>query len=492
MSKVIQLAKETAIYGVSSIVGRFLNWLLVPLYTKKMFEVADYGIVTNLYAWTALLVVVLTYGMETSFFRFSSEKGQNDKHVYGATLGSLSLTSILFLVLILISKEQLAAFLGYPNLGSVIAMIGAMLAMDAFLCIPFARLRYEKRPIKFAYLKLINVFLNIGLNLFFILLCPIILNKNPETEWLSFYDFNKQVNYIIFSNFIASSVMFLLLIPEYIKVKWNLDKALLTKMLKYASPILIVGLAGVINQSGDKILYPFLMGGEEAAQVELGIYGANYKVAIIMVMFIQAFRFAFEPFIFNQTGGKKDKQTYAEVMRYFVIFCMLIFLGVTLYIDIVKLLIDPKYYAGLRVVPIVLMAHFIFGIFFNLSLWYKLTDKTHYAAYMAIMGTIITLAINIIFVPQYSYMASAWANLACYSAMMIVSYILMRKHYPIDYDLKKIALYIVVGLGLYFVHQKVTFDLVWQNYGFSTLLMGTYLLFCIFNEKELKRIIIKR
>lgn len=492
MSKVKQLAKETAIYGVSSIVGRFLNWLLVPLYTKKMFEVADYGIVTNLYAWTALLVVVLTYGMETSYFRFSSEQGRDNKHVYGATLGSLSLTSFLFLVPMLLLREQIAGFLGYPDLGGVIAMIGAMLAMDAFLCIPFARLRFEKRPIKFAYLKLINVFLNIGLNLFFILLCPFLLKKNPDAEWLSFYDYNKQVNYIIFSNFIASSVMFLLLIPEYIKVKWNLDKALLTKMLSYAAPILVVGLAGVVNQSGDKILYPFLMGGEQAAQIELGIYGANYKIAIIMVMFIQAFRFAFEPFIFNQTGGTKDKHTYAEVMRYFVIFCMVIFLGVTLYIDIVKLLIDPKYYAGLRVVPIVLMAHFIFGIFFNLSLWYKLTDKTRYAAYIAIMGTIITLVINIIFVPKYSYMASAWANLACYSSMMLVSYVLMRKHYPIDYDLKKIGLYVAVALGLYFIHQNITFDLAWKNYGFSTLLIGAYLLFCFLNENELKRIIIKR
>ena len=286
--------------------------------------------------------------------------------------------------------------------------------------------------------------------------------------------------------------MLLLLIPEYIKVKWTLDRTLLHKMLKYASPILIVGLAGVINQSGDKILYPFLMGGEEAAQIELGIYGANYKIAIIMVMFIQAFRFAFEPFIFNQTGGKKDKQTYADIMRYFVIFCMIIFLGVTLYIDIVKLLIDPKYYAGLRVVPIVLMAHFIFGIFFNLSLWYKLTDKTRYAAYIAIMGTIITLVINIIFVPRYSYIASAWANLACYSSMMIVSYILMRKHYPIQYDLKKIVLYIAVGLGLFFIHQNIIFDLAWKNYGLSTLLITSYLTFCLLSEKELKRIILKQ
>lgn len=492
MSKVKQLAKETAIYGVSSIVGRFFNWLLVPLYTKKMFEVADYGIVTNLYAWTALLVVLLTYGMETSFFRFSAEKGRDDKHVYGATLGSLALSSSLFFLVILLLREQVAGFLGYPDLTAVVVMIGAMLAMDAFLCIPFARLRFEKRPVKFAVLKLINVFLNIGLNLFFILLCPYFLQKNPEAEWLAFYDFNKQVNYIIFSNFIASSIMFLLLIPEYVKVSWNFDLELLNKMMKYALPILVVGLAGVINQSGDKILYPFLMGGEEAAQVELGIYGANYKVAIIMVMFIQAFRFAFEPFIFNQSGGKKDKQTYAEVMRYFVIFCMLIFLGVTLYIDVVKLLIAPQYYPGLRVVPIVLMAHFIFGIFFNLSLWYKLTDKTRYAAYMALMGTAITLIINIIFVPRYGYIASAWANLVCYSSMMLLSYALMRKHYPITYDIKKIAIYVFLGLGLYFVHQYVSFELAWKNYAFSTSLIGIYLVFCLFSEKELKRIILKR
>ncbi len=491
MSKVKQLVKETAIYGVSSILGKFMNWLLVPLYVKKMYHVADYGIVTNLYAWTALLVVVLTYGMETSFFRFSNEKGCDDKHVYGATLGSLFLTSFLFLLVMFLFREQVAVFLGYPALGNVIAMIGAMLAMDAFLCIPFARLRFEKRPIKFASLRLISVFVNIILNLFFILLCPILLAKNPDAEWLSFYDYNKQVNYIIFSNLMASSVLFLLLIPESIKVKWNLDKELLKKMLHYASPILIVGIAGVVNQSGDKILYPFLMGGEEKALVELGIYGANYKIAIIMVMFIQAFRFAFEPFIFNQSGGEKDKQTYADVMRYFVIFCMLIFLGVSLYIDIVKLLIAPEYYAGLRVVPIVLMAHFIFGIFFNLSLWYKLTDKTHYAAYIALMGMVITLVINIIFVPKYSYMASAWANLVCYFSMMMVSYLLMRKYYPVNYDLKKIGLYIVLGLAIFAAHRMIVLDAAWKNYFLSTVLICGYLLFCIFNEKDLKRLIIK-
>lgn len=491
MSKVKQLAKETAIYGVSSIVGRFLNWLLVPLYTKKLFEVADYGIVTNLYAWTALLVILLTYGMETSFFRFSG-KDNDDKKVYGTSLTALFSTSTLFILVMVFFRQGVAGFLGYDGMGHIIAMMAIMVGMDAFLCMPFARLRYEQRPIKFSVLKFINVFLNIGGNLFFILLCPFLLDKNPDAEWLSFYDSSRQVDYIIFSNFLASSVMLLLLVPEFIKVRWIFDKAIFLKMFNYAFPILIVGIAGVINQSGDKILYPFLVEDEMQAQVELGIYGANYKVAIIMVMFIQAFRFAFEPFIFNQTGGKKDKRTYAEIMRYFVIFCMLIFLGVTLYIDVVKLLIDPKYYEGLKVVPIVLMAHFFFGIFFNLSLWYKLTDKTRYGAYMAIMGAGITLLINVIFVPHLGYIASAWANFVCYFSMMVVSYALMKKFYPIKYDLKKIAMYVLVGLVVFVVDRLVILDTQFLNYLFSTLLMGAYLLFCIMNEKELRRIILRK
>ncbi|MDA3853335.1 MAG: oligosaccharide flippase family protein [Bacteroidales bacterium] len=491
MSKVKQLAKETAIYGVSSIVGRFLKWMLEPLYVKKLYEVSDYGIVTNLYAWTALLVILLTYGMETSFFRFSG-KDNDDKRVYGTSLTALFSTSVLFALAMVLLRDSAAQFLGYDQLGHLVAMMAIMVGMDAFLCIPFARLRYEKRPMKFAGLKFINVFLNIGANLFFIVLCPFLIDKNPDAAWLSFYDKTKQVDYIIFSNFLASSVMMLLLVPEYIKVRWVFDKALFKKMFHYAFPILIVGIAGVINQAGDKILYPFLVQDEAKALVELGIYGANYKVAIIMVMFIQAFRFAFEPFIFNQTGGKKDKHTYAEVMRYFVIFCMTIFLGVTLFIDIVKLLIEPEYYEGLKVVPIVLMAYVFFGIFFNLSLWYKLTDKTKYGAYMAIMGAAVTLLINIIFVPHFGYIASAWANFACYFSMMVLSYTLMQKFYPVKYDLKKIALYVVVGLGVFAAHKFIILSTPLLNYLFSTLMMGAYLVFCIMNEKDLRRIIIQR
>lgn len=491
MSKVKQLAKETAIYGVSSIVGRFLNWMLVPLYVKKLYEVSDYGIVTNLYAWTALLIIVLTYGMETSFFRFSN-KDNDDKRVYGTSLTALFSTSAVFVVAAVLFRDNIAHFLGYENLGRVIAMIAIMVGMDAFLCIPFARLRYEKRPIKFATLKLINVFLNIGGNLFFIVLCPLLLEKNPDASWLSFYDKTKQVDYIIFSNFLASSVMMLLLVPEYIKIKWVFDREIFKKMMHYAFPILIVGIAGVVNQSGDKILYPFLVGGEENALVELGIYGANYKIAIIMVMFIQAFRFSFEPFIFSQSGGKKDNKTYADIMRYFVIFCMLIFLGVNLYIDVIKALIEPEYYEGLKVVPIVLMAHFFFGIFFNLSLWYKLTDKTKYGAYMAIMGASITIVVNIIFVPHFGYIASAWANFACYFTMMTVSYVLMQKYYPVKYDFKKIALYILVGVAIFFVNKAVILSTPFLNYLFSTLLMGVYILFCVISEKELRQLIIRR
>ncbi len=492
MSKVKQLAKETAIYGVSSIVGRFLNWLLVPLYTKKLVEVADYGVVTNLYAWTALLIILLTYGMETSFFRYAGKDGNDSEKVYGTSLTALFSSSALFAIAMVFFRNNVASFLGYEELGHIIGMMATLVAMDAFLCMPFARFRIEKRPIKFAVLKFINVFINIGVNLFLILLCPYLLSKNPDAAWLSFYDFDKQIDYIIIANFLSSAAMMLLLAPDYLRVKWGFDRQLFTKMFKYAFPILIVGIAGVINQSGDKILYPFLVENKDLAQVDLGIYGANYKVAIIMVMFIQAFRFAFEPFVFSQNGGKKDKKTYADVMKYFVIFCMLIFLSVTLYIDIVKLLISPKYYVGLKVVPIVLFAHFFFGIFFNLSLWYKLTDRTQYGAYMALSGAAITLLINIIFVPHYGYMASAWANLICYTFMMLICYMLMQKFYPIKYDLKKIALYIGAGLLIFFVKKTIEFDTQILNYLFSTILLIGYLTMCFSLEEDLKRIITRK
>ena len=492
MSKVKQLAKETAIYGVSSIVGRFLNWLLVPLYTKKLVEVADYGIVTNLYAWTALLIIVLTYGMETSFFRYTGKDGNDSKKVYGTSLTALFSTSALFAIAMVFFRNEVATFLGYKELGHIIALMSVLVAMDAFLCIPFARLRIDKRPIKFAVLKLINVFINIGANLFLILLCPYLLSKNPDAAWLSFYDFDKQIDYIIIANFISSLAMMILLAPDYLKVRWGFDKQIFIKMLKYALPILVVGIAGVINQSGDKILYPFLVENKDVAQVELGIYGANYKVAIIMVMFIQAFRFAFEPFIFSQNGGKKDEKTYADVMKYFVIFCMLIFLGVTLYIDIVKVLIAPEYYVGLKVVPIVLFAHFFFGIFFNLSLWYKLTDRTQYGAYMALFGAAITIAINIIFVPRFGYMASALANLICYTSMMLTSYTLMQKFYPIKYDLKKITIYISVGLIFYFIKKNIILNSDILNYLVSTILLCTYITMCIAMEKDFKKLIIRK
>lgn len=490
MSKIKQLAKETVIYGTSSIAGKFLNWLLVPLYTWKLTEISDYGIITNLYAWIALLVILLTYGMETSFFRFSG-KGE-DKAIFSTSLTALFTTSTLAAIVILVFRDNIAQFLGYQDLGHIIGMIGVFLAMDAFLSVPFAKLRYDKRPIRFATLKFINIFVNIGANCFFLLLCPFLLAQNPDTSWLSFYDDSKMIDYAIFSNLIASSAMLILLIPDYIKIKWQFEPAIFKRMFHYAFPILIVGIAGVINQSGDKILYPMLVKDGARAQVELGIYGANYKVAIIMVMFIQAFRYAFEPFIFSQNGGKKDKKTYAEMMRYFVIFCMLIFLGVTLYIDLVKTLIGPEYHIGLKVVPIVLMAHFFFGIFFNLSLWYKLTDKTRYGAYIALTGTVITLSANIIFVPTAGYIASAWANFACYSSMVIISYILMQKHYPIKYDLGKIGLYVAVALALFFVKQKLSFDSSTLNYGLSTLLFGTYLIFCILQEKELRKLILRK
>ncbi len=464
------LAKDTAIYGVSSIVGKFLNWLLVPLYTYKLAEISDYGIVTNLFAWTALLLVILTYGMETGFFRFANKDPQNYRKIYGNTMISIGGTSLIFVVFIVLFHQQIANFLGYQNQSEFIWMLGIIVAMDAFASIPFAYLRFQKRPIAFAGLKLLYIGLNIAFNLFFLIACPWLMEVAPDTiSW--FYNPDYGVGYIFISNFIATAIQTLFLLPFIIQAKFEFDGKLLKQILTYSLPLLFLGIAGIANQNLDKILFKFLR--TDALQ-QLGIYGAVGKIAMVIMMFTQAFRYAYEPFVFAKNKDADSKTAYSMAMKYYVIFALLIFLSVVMYMDIIKHFIAPKYWIGLGILPIILFSYIFQGIFFNLSIWYKLTDKNHYGAWFSFIGTVVILLGNILFVPKFSYWASVWSSFTGFFVIMILSYFFGQKFMPINYNLKKIGFYILLALTLFGISLLINTPYVVLNIALKTVLLGIY------------------
>ncbi len=488
MAGLKSLAKDTAIYGLSSIIGRFLNYLLVPLYTIKLSAASGgYGVVTNIYAMTALLLVVLTYGMETGFFRFANKKDEDPLKVYSSTLITVGGSSVLFVLFCLVFIEPIAGFLGYADHPEYIAMMAIVVALDAFQCIPFAYLRYRKRPIKFAGIKMLFVVSNILLNLFFLVLCPWLNAHSPETiSW--FYDPGYGVGYVFLANLICTSLQMLFFVNELRGFQYVLDKALIKRMFSYSFPILILGLAGILNQTVDKIIFPFLLDNANEARVQLGIYGAASKIAMVMAMFTQAFRYAYEPFVFGKEKDGDSRQTYASAMKFFVIFTLLAFLAVMFYMDILRYIITPDYWPGLKVVPIVMAAEMFMGVYFNLSFWYKLIDETRWGAYFSLIGCVIIVLLNIIFVPVYGYIACAWAGLAGYFTVTILSYFVGQKKYPINYDLKGIGLYVLLAAVLYvasvfIVPENVVFRLL-----FRTGLLFVFIAFIVKKDLPLKQI----
>jgi len=448
-----KLAGQTAIYGLTSIVGRLLTWFLVPLYTIQ-FTTDQYGIVTEMYAYVAFLVVLLTYGMETAFFRFSTLSDLNPKSVYTTVIYSLVGTSFLFILSAFVFDQSIANWLMYPNNPEFVTWFAIIVGLDAISSIPMAKLRSDNKPIKFVIINFANIIVFVGLNLFFLAYC-LPKYKVGETNWLieTFYNPEIGVGYVFISNLIAVCVKFTLLLPDIFKAHYGFTFSLLKKMFIYALPLLIFGLAGIVNEAIDRIMLKRLLFntlGETATLSQLGVYGACYKLSIIITLFIQAFRYAAEPFFFAQEKEKNAKEIYSKVMTYFVIVCATIFLGVMLYIDVVKYFIpNEDYWEGLKVVPILLLANISLGIYYNQSIWYKLSGKTKYGAYIGIFGASLTILLNFIWIPIYGYVGSAWATLICYSSMMLISFIFGQKHYPIKYNLLKIFFYLTISLGLY-------------------------------------------
>lgn len=492
MAGIKSLAKETAVYGLSSIIGRFLNWCLVPLYVY-IFPTEEYGIVSYLYSFTAVALVILNYGMETGFFRFANKEENPDK-VYTTSLISVGFTSLLFIIAVTLFLNPISQAIRLPGNALYVWLLAVIVAIDAFSNIPFAYLRYKKRAFRFAGIKMLNVALNIALNLFFLLACPKILQSYPNLIGWFYEPMGGEsfgIGWIFIANLISTIVILIILIPELVGKTYTFDFSLLRRMLHYSWPLLILGIAGIMSQNMGQMIIPFLFDNQTAAQSMVGIYGANIKIAIVMVMFTQAFRYAYEPFIFAQAKNQGEQQTkaYSDAMKFFIIFGLLIFLAVMFYMPFLKHFISEAYWSGLQIVPIMMIAELFFGVFFNLSLWYKLTDRTQWGMYFSLMGFALMLGLNLWFVPLIGipngYVGSAWAAFISYFIMMVVSYFVGKKYYPIPYEIKRILGYCLIA-GIFYLIGVYLFEFenrMWLAYIFRGILLLIYVAFIALNEQ---------
>ncbi len=468
MGKLTTIFKDTAIYGLSSIIGRFLNYLLVPLYTAQLSAASGgYGIITNIYAYVALAMVLLTFGMETTYFRFTNKTHTDSQTVYGTTLITVGSVSLVFAVLVLLLLSPVSQLMGYGDHPEYVGVMAVTVAIDAFLCIPFAHLRQQKKALKFAALKLLNIAVSILLNLIY----------------FYFMD-GKDVGYAFYINLVCTVMLAICLITEYTGFRWKLDTQLLRTMLSYSWPILVLGIAGILNQTADKMLFPYIYEGSDMRE-QLGIYGACSKIAMIMAMITQAFRFAYEPIVFAGVKDKDQHEMYEKAMKYFIIFTLLAFLVVVAYLEVLKFIIGADYWVGLEVVPIVMAAEIMMGIYFNLSFWYKIIDKTIWGAIFSGIGCAVLLAVNIIFVPKYGYMACAWGGFAGYGVAMLVSYFVGQKYYPLNYPLKEIALYVVLAFVLFGLMRFTNDWPMIASLAFNTLLVVAFMAVIIWRDLPL-------
>ncbi len=470
MANLKALAKDTAIYGLSSIVGRFLNYLLVPLYTHYMPKASgDYGVSTNMYAYTALFFAILTFGMETTLFRFANDEREQPDTVFSTGFTMVGSLTALFLLLVFGFITPIADYLGYAAHPEYLLMMAAVVALDALQALPFCFLRFQHRPIRFMSLKMGFIFLNIALNLLYF----VILGKTS-------------VFYVFFINLLCTGFITFFFIPDLVKIHWKFDGGLLRRMLSYSWPILLLSVMGILNQVADKILFPKVYPDEAQANVELGVYGSCVKIAMIMAMITQAFRFAYEPIVFAKAKDTDKDEYYALGMKYFIIFTLLAFLCVMGWLPVLRYMIGSDYWDGLRVIPIVMAAEIMMGIYFNLSFWYKLIDKTIYGALFSLAGCLVLLAVNIWGIPHYSYMACAWGGVAGYGTAMLLSYFVGQKYYPIPYPIGTLAFYAILAAAFYWAMTLVPETWPeWQYVGLSTVLILVYA--AIIYKKELRK-----
>ena len=492
MGIIKKLASQTAIYGISSIFGRFLNYLLVPLYTYY-FSAAEYGVVSEFYAYAGFFSVLLLFGFETGYFRFRDKEHTGRDVAYSTALIFVVLVNLGFFLTILLVNTRLSAALNYANHPEYVLCFTLILILDAIASIPFARLRAEDRAFRFAGIKLIEILTTVLLSLFFIIYCPKVYAENPQS-WIALIYFPEiGIGYIFIANLIASIFKFLLLAPQLKGLAWGFDRQLFGRMIRYSLPMVVIGFAGIINEMLDRALLKYLLPYDPQTNMKmLGIYSACYKLSILMTLFIQAFRYAAEPFFFAYSDKSDARTIYAKVLKFFVIFCVFIFLLVTLFIDFFKYFLGDEFRAGLEVVPILLLANLFLGIYVNLSIWYKLTDRTLMGAFVSLAGAGLTIVLNVWWIPVYGFVGSAWATLACYAGMAIVSYLLGRRYYPVAYDVKRVLAYITLGVGLYIARVQLPVGAYWQPWLLSIELMSIYILVMVLFERRQLAVIVKR
>ncbi len=451
MNEVRVLAKQTLVYGFGTIVPRFLNYGILTFLYTRIFDKGEYGIVTELYAWMVFLLIILTYGMETGFFRFSQNK-ENYEKVYSTALISLFTSSLLFVILVFVFIKPVSTLLKYSENPEYIKMFAAIVAIDAFAAIPFARLRKDNKPVIFSLIKILNVIFTIIAVVFLLFIAPDIYQRS--NGWFSkVYDPEYGVGYVFLANLIGSSATLILLLPYIIKIKPVFRRDIWIKMVSYSFPLMIAGLGGAVNEALDKIILRRMAANGDGLEV-LGEYGAGYKIAVLMSLFIQMFRFAAEPFFFERAKSTGAKETYAFVMKFFVISMIVVYLVINLYIAGFSLIIGELFRSSVIVVPIVSMGYLLYGIYMNHSIWYKLNDLTKYGIYITFTGAAVTILINVIFIPAYGYMASAWAHIASYGSMIILSFILAEKHFKIEYRMKELIPYFILA-GMIVIFSRI-------------------------------------
>lgn len=478
MKKIQNLAGQTVIYGLSTILVRAMAWLVAPFHTR-IFHPTEYGVISEMYAYVAFINVVFMYGMETAFFRFATKKEQNQDAVFSTIMFSLLATTAVFVTGFVLLSGKIAVWLQYPGKGPLVAMLAFIIGLDTLANIPFAKLRLQGKPLKYVGVKALNVLIFVGLNVLFFY--PLL---TKEVSFLFGFEITKinGVAFVFVANLMASIITLLVFIPQLLKQQWAFCLETWRAMMRYGLPFVIVGLAGIVNETLDRVLLKYLLPYDtlDERMAQVGIYSAAYKLSIFMNLVVQAFRMGAEPFFFKQAGEKDAKEVYASLMKYFTIFCLIVFLGVSLNLDLIIQVLGAKYHEGKVVVPIILMAYLFLGVFYNLSVWYKITDKTHYAIFIALAGAFITIAINVVFIPKIGYEASAWATLWAYVGMSFISWLWGRSYYKIDYPILRIIKYFVVAMGLFLLSQQLNIENLWLRLLFSNLLLVIFITIAYF------------